>query len=389
MNKKSFVSLALAAIMVCSLLTGCMGGKTVMKIGGNSISEEIYSAAISYADVVMFQQSYGFSMADMLDQELSEGKTGADMLKEQADGLIKEFESMVLFAKENGVKLGKEEKDAIKENKKKQIESAGGKKAFLEGLAESGANEALFDYIVERQAIYMKVYEDLFAGEGKFAPTAEQVAENMTGYARVKHVLIQANEGDADYAEKKAQAEKIAERAKSGEDFEALISEIAETGDGDPGMQSNPNGYIIDKDGYTADGSGQMVIEFTDASHALAENAVSGVVTSDFGFHIIKRYPFGAEYIKENHEQYAGYVAINLFAEEVAKFMQDVEVEYTKAYDEIDVHGILGVEKTLGAGSSSAEHSEDDGHDHGTDTEGESDDTAEGGIESGEAVTQE
>lgn len=387
MNKKSFISLALAAIMVCSLFTGCMGGKTVMKIGGNSISEEIYSAAVTSADVVMYQQNYGFSMADMLDQELSEGMTGADMLKQAADSIVKEYESITLLAKENGVKLGKEEKDAIRENKKKQIESAGGKKAFLEGLAESGANEAFFDYIVERQAIYMKVYEELFTGEGKFAPTADQVAENMAGYARVKHVLIQATEGDADYAEKKAQAEKIAERAKSGEDFEALISEIAETGDGDPGMQSNPNGYIIDESGYTPDGSAQMVTEFTDASHALAENGVSGVVTSSFGFHIIKRYPFGAEYIKENYEQYASYVAFNLFQQEIVDFMQNVEVEYTKAYDEIDIHAILGVEKTLGAGSTSGEHSEGDGHDHGTDAEGGN--TAEGGIESGEAVTQE
>ncbi len=387
MNKKSIISLALATTMICSLFTGCMGSKTVMKIGGNSISEEIYSAAVSSADIVMFQQNYGFSMADMLDQELSEGMTGADMLKEAADSIIKEYESLALLAEENGIKLGKEEKAAIKENKNKQVESAGGKKAFLEGLAESGVNEAFFDYIVERQQLYSKVYEELFTGDGKFAPTAEQVAENMEGYARVKHVLIQATEGDADYAEKKAQAEKIAERAKSGEDFEALISEIAEAGDGDPGMQSNPNGYIIDASGYSADGSGQMVKEFTEASHALAENAVSNVVTSSFGFHIIKRYPFGAEYIKENYEQYASYAAIDLLTQEISNFMQNVEVEYTDAYDEIDIHEILSVEKTLGVETPSESHSYDDGHDHSTQAEG--GDNAEGGIESAEAVTQE
>ncbi len=394
MKKTRILSVILAAAMLCTLLSGCMGGKTVMKIGGNAISEEIYSAAVSYADS-FFQQSYGFSMADALDTELSEGVTGADMLKEQADGLVKEFESVVLYAKEKGIELTKEEKDQIKEAKDAQIESAGGRKAFLDSMSESGMNEAFFDYIMERQQIYSKLYTELFTGEGEFAPTAEEVVASLEGYARVKHLLIQTKEGDADYAEKKAEAEKYLARAKAGEDFDALITELAGTGDGDPGMSSYPNGYVIDANGYTPEGS-QMVTEFTTASHALAENGVSELVPSDYGFHIIKRYPFGAEFIKENLDEYSGNAGMNAFAEELTKFMENVEIEYTKAYEEIDVHKILGVEKTNGAAVGDAEeHSADDGHDHGTEgeAEGEADASAEGetegGIEVGTAVPAE
>ena len=107
MKKTKILSVILAAAMLCALLSGCMGGKTVMKIGGNAISEEIYSAALSYADS-FFQQNYGFSMKDAIDTELSEGTTGADMLKEQADGLVKEFESVVLYAKDKGIELTKD-----------------------------------------------------------------------------------------------------------------------------------------------------------------------------------------------------------------------------------------------------------------------------------------
>ena len=88
------------------------------------------------------------------------------------------------------------------------------------------------------------------------------------------------------------------------------------------------------------------------------------------------------------------------FAEELTKFMENVEIEYTKAYDELDIHKILGVEKTNGAAAGDAEeHSADDGHDHSADAEGEAEGDAsaegdaqaatEGGIEVGTAVPAE
>jgi len=392
MKKTRILSLLLAAAMFCALFSGCVGGKTVMKVGGNAISEDVYNAAVAYADM-FFQQSYGFSMADMLDQELAEGQTGADMLKEQADGLVKEFESVVLFAKDKGISLSADEKAAIEENKKSQIDAAGGRKAFLDSLKADGVNEAFFDYMVERQQIYSKLYTELFTGEGEFAPSTEDVIASLEGYARVKHVLIQAEEGSEDYEAKKAEAQKIAARAKAGEDFDALIAEVAESGDGDPGMQSNKEGYVIDANGASFDGSGTMVTEFTTASHALAVNAVSDVVPSSFGFHIIKRYPFDAAYITENIDTYSYSAGSTAFAEQLTAYMEDVEVEYTAAYDKVDVHEILGVEKTNGAAAGvtdGGEHSADDGHDHGAEAEGEAetegDAEAEGGIEVGTAV---
>ena len=391
MKKTKIISLLLAAVMLVTMLSGCslFGGKTVVKVGGESISEELFSAALVYSDT-MFQQNYGISLKDYLDQEMADGMTGADMLKENALGFFKEFESLAKVARENGIELTKEEKKTVEETKKAQFEAAGGKKAFLDKLAESGMNEAYFDYILDRQQIGAKLYNELFKGEGEFAPKEEDVVAKLSnGYARVKHVLIQATEGDADYEEKKAAAQKIADRAKAGEDFDALIKEVADGGDGDPGMQSSPNGYVIDAQGYTIDGT-MMITEFTEASHALAVNAVSGVVPSTYGFHIIKRYPFDEAYITANYAEYEDVSAMENFAQKITECMQNIEIEYTKAYDKIDVHAIFGVEKPLG-GAASGEHSEDDGHDHSADAEGDAEtgDTADGGIEVGEAVPQE
>lgn len=381
MKKTRILSIVLAALMLCALLTGCMGGKTVLKINGNAISEDIFSSAIAQADS-FYQQNYGFSMAEMLDQELAEGKTGADMLKEEAEGLVKEFESVRLFAKENGIELTAEDKQSIKDAKQSQIDSAGGRKAFVDSLAQSGVNETYFDYIMESQMIYQKLLTELFSGEGKYAPSAEMVAEKLaTGYARIKHVLIQAAEGDEDYADKKAKAEDVAKRAAAGEDFEALIKEFGE----DPGMESNTEGYIIDEKGFTPSGS-QMITEFTEASFKLAENGVSGLVPSTYGFHIIKRYPLNKEYALANYQSFSGEFAMVAFSEEMAKYMETITVERTAAYDNIDVHKVLGVEKALGAGVDVTEHSEGDGHDHSAEGEAAEGEATEGGIEVGEAV---
>ncbi len=355
MKKMRLLSLVLAAVMLCSVLAGC-GATTVMKIGDSNISENIASAAISYADLI-FQQSNGFSLVQMLDMEIAEGQTGADLLKGQAETVIKEFESVHAFAKAEGIELDKEDKDYLKETKKSQIETDGGKKEFLKKLKEQGMNEEFYDYVMTSQLLYSKVYSQLFTGEGKYAPTAEAMAEQFSkDYFCIKHVLVMAKEADADFAEKKAKAEDIAKRAKAGEDFDALVAEFGE----DPGMQSNKGGYIMDKDGFTPTGT-QMVAEFSAASAALAEGAVSDIVKTDYGFHILKKYALTADHIKTDMEGFTSQIGTALFGEKILAFAETLEVERTAAYDKMDLHKIFGTDKPLGA---DADAESQEGHDH-------------------------
>ena len=364
MKKVRILSLLVAAIMICTLFAGCglFGGKTVMTVGGNPISEKIYEGALAQA-ASYFSQNFGIDATQILDMELSEGVTGADVIKENADSFVLEFESVNLFAKENGVALTAEDKKQLKEDKKAQIEAAGGRKAFLESLASNGISETFYDYFVACQKLYTKISEELFAADGKYAPTADMMIKNLEGYARVKHVLVMAQKDAEDYAEKKALAESVVSRARAGEDFDALITELGE----DPGMQSYPYGYIIDKDGYTLTGS-QMIKEFTDASHALAIDGVSDIVPSDYGFHIIKRYTLDENYVKENAATLAPEFSFVAFTEQMNAYIEGVEVVHADAYDKIDIHKVLGADKPLGAGAEE-EHSADDGHDHGAEAE--------------------
>ena len=119
---------------------------------------------------------------------------------------------------------------------------------------------------------------------------------------RVKHILIKiADEDTGEYfnlytggkfdeaesfleeklAEIKPKAEEVLEKAKNGEDFEALIDEYGE----DPGMESEEY-----KDGYLVDEMSNFELPFKETSLKLEEGEISDLVPTVYGYHIIKAY---------------------------------------------------------------------------------------------------
>lgn len=77
-------------------------------------------------------------------------------------------------------------------------------------------------------------------------------------------------------AAKRKQAEEVLKRARGGEDFGKLAKEYSD----DPGSKDNGGEYTF--------GRGQMVKEFEETAFSLKTNQVSDIVTTQFGYHIIK-----------------------------------------------------------------------------------------------------
>ena len=292
--------------------------KTVILKKKATVSAEVYRGALMYVDGVM-QQSYGILLSDYIDENIGYGMTGADMLKQQAFSFITEFESARLFAMENGITLSDEEKKEIA------------------AITVDGTYDAFYRYVTEGQLYYSKSAE-LFAEGGKYAVDTESIAEYVSkNYARVKHILIQADPTSADYKEKEALAKSILQKISRGEDFEKLMAEYGE----DPGMTTNPDGYLIDANGYTPEGA-QMVEEFAVGANALKVGGVSDIVTTAYGLHIIKRYPvdktFTDSYIKENMELFSANALTNTLAEYAAKVVISNKADLEK----IDLHTVFG-----------------------------------------------
>ncbi len=77
-------------------------------------------------------------------------------------------------------------------------------------------------------------------------------------------------------AAKRKQAEEVLKRARDGEDFAKLVKEFSE----DPGSKDNGGEYTFPR--------GRMVPEFEAAAFALSPGQIADIVTTQFGYHIIK-----------------------------------------------------------------------------------------------------
>lgn len=100
---------------------------------------------------------------------------------------------------------------------------------------------------------------------------------------RASHILLSTRDQatgtelpDDKKAAKRKQIEDLLKRARAGEDFAKLAQEYSE----DPGSKDKGGEYKFPR--------GQMVPEFEAAAFSLKTNQISDVVTTSFGYHIIK-----------------------------------------------------------------------------------------------------
>lgn len=100
---------------------------------------------------------------------------------------------------------------------------------------------------------------------------------------RASHILLMTQDpktgeplSDAKKAEKRKQMEDILKQAKGGADFGELAKKYSE----DPGSKDKGGEYTFPR--------GKMVKEFEDTAFNLKTNEISDIVTTQFGYHIIK-----------------------------------------------------------------------------------------------------
>ncbi len=100
---------------------------------------------------------------------------------------------------------------------------------------------------------------------------------------RASHILVGTRDpktgsdlSDAEKQTKRALADDLLKRARAGEDFAKLAKQYSD----DPGSKDSGGEYKF--------GRGEMMPEFEKAAFALKTNEVSEVVTTPYGYHVIK-----------------------------------------------------------------------------------------------------
>lgn len=123
-------------------------------------------------------------------------------------------------------------------------------------------------------------------------------------------------------------AKEVLKEAKDGKNFEKLIEKYGN----DPGMTQSPDGYLVVP--------GQMVQEFEKAAFDLKEGKISDIVTTSYGYHILKRYKIDEDYYKKNKETIDNYYCAKLFNDYLTKLTKDIKPVYATGYDDITLKNV-------------------------------------------------
>ncbi len=358
MRKTKLLALILSVVMLVLCFAGCGKSANYGTIDGKPINAELYNAMAR--TTLSAYTSYGYDatqLKDLLAQKSGEGDaTMGDMMKESFLDNIKQYIAIEALAKDHDIALSDDDKKYLEEQKASYVEQSGGKAEFVKTLNEQGMTEEIFDYVQANGRLQEKVFLALFSQGGIYETDKNFVISDIvSNNVRVRHIVIQAKESDADFAEKKAKAEEALGRAKAGEDFEALIKEYGE----DPGMDTYVDGYVFNKEGILADSGSPLDATFTETSFGIGVNEVSDICLSTSGLHIIKRLPLDEAYVSENLDTYYLSYASSAFSDKLFEIAEKFEVKTTEEFDNLDLSTLLD-----SGSAASTTHTADDGHDH-------------------------
>lgn len=185
------------------------------------------------------------------------------------------------------------------------------------------------------QYLYLaNAYYDNMLAAVTHEPSQEELEDYLDSSKiyRVKHILLKTVDDDRkplpddEIAAKKARAEELLSQLQgvSADGLEAKFDELMMANSED-NPQNNP-------DGYTAGPSMTMVEPFETASMALEEGGLSGIVETEFGYHIILRLPIPEETLAEHRN---GFRASSLQAQ-AEQWQQEAQVVRADALDQLD-----------------------------------------------------
>ncbi|QUI21284.1 peptidylprolyl isomerase [Vallitalea pronyensis] len=241
-----------------------------------------------YLNQIVNQYEYMYGPS-VWEQELEEGKTVEDYAKESAVNTMEIVNILYQIALKDGTSLAEEQLEGIDDKVIQAID--GYPNADKDGVTQAFMKAQVIKEMTS-QIAYHKMIEAIAIDETTLQAKLEQNTQytdiQQNGYTyyaeqvRARHILFSTADetgeplSDEKKAEVKALAEEVLAKAKSGEDFQALVKEYSE----DPGSMGAGGEYTFSR--------GQMVKPFEEAAFALKPGEISDLVETAYGYHIIK-----------------------------------------------------------------------------------------------------
>ena len=308
------------------------GAPVVMTVNGDEVCADEYAGYMLY-NMAYYANMYAqFGMTDVWNDEYAAATLGSSMPQAAKDQSV--YARVVLQKfNELGLKLTYDQEKQMTQLRQDTIDSMG-YDAFAKQIANFGFSDQSYNNFMYISQCYNALNEYYYGENGANVPSDEDLRQYFAdNYIAAKHILISTVDSTTGETirtdeEAKAEAQKILDRINAGEDYDALMNEYSE----DPGLAGNPDGYIFTE--------GEMVTEFYDGAKALAEDEVSGLVKSDYGYHIIKRVPLDVDGQFENYKGMLTTAVAGTMDDLLTQWMQEADVQTTETYDEITYQNV-------------------------------------------------
>lgn len=275
LKREKISKLLLLILLTCSLCGCKKTAQVVLTTDFNG--EEVFrieDESCTVPEVMIYlmniENNYSQVFGDEIWQVPFDGGTVESQYKESVLARLAQIKAMNLFGKSRGVELSESEKKLVKIAANAYYSSLS-----TDEVNVSGVTPAIIEKMYSEYALANKVYESV---TDEINP---EISDDEARSVTIKSILIKTYindfKGDAvkfTEAEKKnafIRANQILAKIKTGEDFDVISAD-----------------YNEDSESVYSFGRGVMPKEIEDAAYSLSEGEVSGIIETEYGYHILK-----------------------------------------------------------------------------------------------------
>lgn len=315
-----------------------------------------------YTDYVQqFAAQYGVVLDGWDANDLSTSETNAQVVLANAQRDTIQDQAILSEMETRGIELSEADQETLQSVLEQNADSVTGDG---DGIATEDEISAFEAYLLGELNVDRAFFDEmntisLLADEGfidEYGMDGEKMAdEDVLSYAdengmmAAKHILIATVDtstmealSDEEITEKKQRADDLLAQLQAETDptaQDALFDELCAEYTEDTGFEYYPDGYVFVE--------GQMVTEFEDAVKAMEVGQLSGLVESDYGYHIIMRIPVDPDAIigtnSNGEESTLRFVAAyQTYLNEMQSWITDAEVVWYEGFEEPDLAAIFG-----------------------------------------------
>ncbi len=286
------------------ILVRKISGKTeVISVNGVAYTKDDYMMYLRLAKTSLFDENTTRLPKATLNTVLDiEANINTEQyLRNKTEENLKIAGAIKKIAKDNLIHLDTQAYKELEDEKKAFIEKLGGKLAFYKFLWDNRTSEEAYDKIAEIDKLYKLVYNSLYA-EGKSRDLTDKDKEDIkknyeTEYTKIRQIMLVTVDTETKKEisptlteQKRLLANSIRNELNENSDFDEYIKKYS-----DDATNDEPPYYIYFK-------SGQLLKILEDTASQLEVNQISGVVKSEYGFHIIRRDPLDDGYLDKMYE---------------------------------------------------------------------------------------